>query len=44
MMNIKKTPVLIVAVVLVAIVFRLYRLGDIPVGLHRDEAFLGDKA
>ena len=44
MMNIKKTPVLIVAVVLVAIVFRLYRLGDIPVGLHRDEAFLGYNA
>ncbi len=33
-----------IGIILLASVFRLYRLGDIPVGFHRDEAFLGYNA
>jgi 4-amino-4-deoxy-L-arabinose transferase-like glycosyltransferase len=31
-------------VIVIAIVLRFYQLGDVPVGLHRDEAFLGYNA
>ena len=29
-----------IGIVLLAAILRVYRLGDVPVGLHRDEAFL----
>ncbi len=35
---------LLVGIILLASLLRLFRLGDIPVGLHRDEAFLGYNA
>jgi 4-amino-4-deoxy-L-arabinose transferase-like glycosyltransferase len=33
-----------IGIVLLAAILRVYRLGDVPVGLHRDEAFLGYNA
>lgn len=40
----KKILVLLILVVAVGAILRFYRLGDVPVGLHRDEAFLGYNA
>lgn len=40
----KKTFVLIALIFILGIVLRFYQLGDVPVGLHRDEAFLGYNA
>ncbi len=40
----KKTLIIILAVTILAAVLRFYRLGDIPTGFHRDEAFLGYNA
>lgn len=40
----KRPWVFLLVVLCIAAVFRLYTLGDIPVGLHRDEAFLGYNA
>src|SRR3989338_8369890 len=33
-----------ICIILLAAGLRLYRLGDVPVGFHRDEAFLGYNA
>lgn len=40
----KKTLIALVVIILLGSVLRLYRLGEVPVGLHRDEAFLGYNA
>lgn len=40
----KKERVILCAILLIGIFLRLYKLGDIPVGFHRDEAFLGYNA
>ncbi len=41
----KKTAiVLLLGIVAIASVLRLWRLGEVPVGFHRDEAFLGYNA
>ncbi len=39
-----KTFVILTIILFVGIFLRFYRLGEIPVGLHRDEAFLGYNA
>lgn len=39
-----KTFVILAIILFVGIFLRFYRLGEIPVGLHRDEAFLGYNA
>ncbi|MBI2031274.1 MAG: glycosyltransferase family 39 protein [Candidatus Levybacteria bacterium] len=40
----KKYIFFLVLIFILGLVLRLYRLGEIPVGLHRDEAFLGYNA
>lgn len=40
----KTSLITLVIIVLLGSVLRLYRLGGVPVGLHRDEAFLGYNA
>ncbi len=40
----KKQHVIFLSIFLVGLFLRFYRLGDIPVGLHRDEAFFGYNA
>ncbi len=40
----RKTIVLLFAIFLLGSVLRFYRLGSVPVGFHRDEAFLGYNA
>lgn len=40
----KKTLVILFLIFFLGCVLRFYRLGDIPVGFHRDEAFLGYNA
>lgn len=40
----RKTIFVIGAIFLIALLLRFYRLGEIPVGFHRDEAFLGYNA
>lgn len=39
-----KTFIILAAILFVGIFLRFYRLGEIPVGFHRDEAFLGYNA
>lgn len=41
---IKKKFIFLCLIVLLAAFLRIYRLGDVPVGFHRDEAFLGYNA
>lgn len=40
----RKIKIFLVIIFIVGILLRLYRLGEVPVGLHRDEAFLGYNA
>ncbi len=40
----RKMFLLLSAILLLGIVLRFYKLGDVPVALHRDEAFLGYNA
>lgn len=40
----QKRYIAICFVIVIAALFRFYQLGDVPVGLHRDEAFLGYNA
>ena len=40
----KITPWIFIIVILIAAFLRFCRLGDVPVGIHRDEAFLGYNA
>ena len=40
----RKLNLALILIFLLAVLLRFYRLGDIPVGLHKDEAFLGYNA
>src|SRR3989344_3869424 len=40
----KKKIGIIILIFIIACILRFYRLGEVPVGLHRDEAFLGYNA
>lgn len=40
----KKFTVLLGIIFIIGFILRFYRLGDVPVGFHRDEAFLGYNA
>ena len=40
----KKGLIVLIFIFAVGLIFRFYRLGDVPSGLHRDEAFLGYNA
>lgn len=39
-----KRKYILIAILFIAAVLRFYKLGDVPVGFHRDEAFLGYNA
>src|SRR5574341_2097623 len=39
-----KSLILLILIVLIAAILRFYRLGEVPIGVHRDEAFLGYNA
>lgn len=41
---VNKRKVIIILIFLIGFIARFYRLGDVPVGFHRDEAFLGYNA
>ena len=40
----RKIRILLVIIFIIGILLRFYRLGDVPFGFHRDEAFLGYNA
>jgi 4-amino-4-deoxy-L-arabinose transferase-like glycosyltransferase len=40
----QKEKLLVILLFFIAIILRFYRLGSVPVGFHRDEAFLGYNA
>ena len=40
----RKIKILLVIIFIIGILLRFYRLGDVPFGFHRDEAFLGYNA
>lgn len=44
MKKIRKTTLLLLLILSVGAILRFYRLGDVPFGFHRDEAFLGYNA
>lgn len=43
-MRISRVVIVLFAIIILGTLLRFYRLGDIPVGFHRDEAFLGYNA
>ncbi len=43
-LTMRRTFFLLAGIVAISILLRFYQLGDVPVGLHRDEAFLGYNA